>query len=93
MVIWLIKTCNNGRSYYITDRRLMTFGENYWQEIPLEDVVSTKVSGNKITVRALISQDMHKRGNYVIPDIKDALNVKYRLDKAIEKCKADQNKA
>ena len=90
-----IRVCRKGLNLCLTDKRIISFGVNYLQDIPLEDVVSTKVvagKGNKgkLIIKAKIDQNSRKCANYVFPDVEDYRAVKYRLDQAIEKCKADQ---
>ena len=95
-VIQIYAKRNNGKNYFITDRRIMSFGVDYWQQIPLEDVVGTKASLGKdgyygnLTVKAIVDQNTHECATYEIPGIADPLNVKNMLDQAIEKCKANQ---
>ena len=94
-IAWGIATINSGKNYYITDKRIMSFGKNYWQQIPLEDVVSTKVSVKNyntgtLIIIAIIDRDMKEYAKYVIPQVENILIVKNMLDKAIEKCKASE---
>ena len=95
IIVGGIKVCRKGLNHCLTDRRIISFGANYWQEIPLEDVVSTKVvagknNKGKLIIRAIIDSNMKKRADYIFPDVEDPLAVKYRLDQAVEKCKSDQ---
>ena len=84
-----------GLNYCLTDRRLISFGVNYWQEIPLEDVVRTiaveKNNKGKLIVKAIIDENTKKCADYVFPDVEDPCRVKEKLDQAIEKCKTDNN--
>ncbi|MBO4494021.1 MAG: hypothetical protein J5724_06485 [Ruminococcus sp.] len=90
-----IKACRMGLNYCLTDRRLISFGVNYWQEIPLEDVVRTiaveKNNKGKLIVKAIIDENTKKCADYVFPDVEDPCRVKEKLDQAIEKCKTDNN--
>ena len=87
-----IKACRMGLNYCLTDRRLISFGVNYWQEIPLEDVVSANAiaenNTGKLIVKAIIDGNTKKCADYVSPDVEDPCRVKEKLDQAIEKCKA-----
>ena len=95
IMIWYAKKGQKGLSYAITDRRVICYAYNQWQEIPLQCITNTSVkmkNGNigNINITAGNVPNMGTYVRYMVPWIDDPYRVKYMLDAAIENCKANQ---
>ena len=95
LIIWAVTVGNKGFNYAITDRRIICFAYGQWQEIPLQCITSTSVKMKKdnkgtINIKARNVPNMGGYVGYMVPWIDDPYSVKYMLDEAIEKCKANQ---
>ncbi len=95
IMIWYAKKGQKGLSYAITDRRVICYAYNQWQEIPLQCITNTSVkmkNGNigNINITARNVPNMGNYVRYMVPWIDDPYRVKSMLDAAIENCKANQ---
>jgi len=91
------KSYDNNANYAITNRRIINYSYGQWQEMSYSDVFDTSAritSGNKGEV-AMKAKRINGGEEYLayvvwtIKNVEDPLRVKYMLDQAIDKYKAN----
>ena len=97
VIRWNLSTKPKGLHFAVTNRRIIGYGYKFMKSFSLGDIreIKAKVKKEKnntgrITVYSVIYDEVKTYWTFVIPRVKDPLRVKYILDQAIEKYKANQ---
>ena len=97
-VIVIVFKCNRiskGLHYAVTNKRIIGYGYQFMKSVSLGDIRYTKAKVKKeknnigkITVSAVVYEEVKTYWVFTIPRVKDPLRVKYMIDQAIERYKA-----